>query len=346
MISLERLDLNHVPWEKLDQFEDRTIFQTLPWLNFVAKTQAAEPVAAAVREDGCTLGYFTGLTVRKFGFKILGSPFGGWTTDYMGFNLLPKIPRREVLEAVPSFAFKDLGCHYLEIVDRHVRKDDHNGLSYAVQYLPRFEIDLTKSEDELFANMKSACRRCIRKAAKCGVIIEEASDMGFADDYQAQHEDVFAKQSLVPTYGVERVRELIRYLHPTGHLLLLRARNPEGLCIATGIFPAFNDTAMYWGGASWRQHQKLRPNEALMWYAMRYWKARGIKKLDLGGGWDRYKSKYGSYKIPVFRLKKAKYGFLIPLRNLALRAWRVHQRVSGSFKANAEGIDKHDANKD
>jgi hypothetical protein len=326
MITIGRMDLNHVPWKVLDQFEDRTVFQTLPWLNFVAQTQAAEPVVAVVKEDNCTLGYFTGLIVRKGGFKILGSPFKGWTTAYMGFNLLPGVPRYRVLQALPSFAFRDLGCHYLEIVERRIRKDDYSDLSYAVQDLASFESDLTKSEEELFAGMRRQCQQCIRKAEKCGVVIEEAHDVDFADDYYAQLKDVFAKQSLVPTYGIDRVRELIKCVYPSGHLLLLRARNPKGLCIATGIFPAFNDTMIAWGAASWREHQNLRPNELLWWYAMRYWKARGVKKFDMGGRGE-YKRKYGSDEIWVPRLMKARHDGLIPLRNLAQRIWKISQMV-------------------
>jgi len=334
MLSLKRIDLNPELWMELDQFEDRTIFQTLPWLNFVAKTQAAELVVASIEEDGCTLGYFTGLIVKKFGFKILGSPFGGWTTDYMGFNLMPGASCRRVLEILPSFAFDDLGCQYLEIIDPHVREEDFSGFSYTVQPLQRFMVDLTKSEKDLFSSMeKKSCRWCIRKAEKSGVTIEEACDIGFADDHYAQVMDVFAKQSLVPPYGIEQVRELIRYLYPTGHLLLLRARNSGGDCIATGIFPAFNNTAMYLLGASWRQHQKLRPNELLMWYAMRYWKDRGVKTIDLGGGWSDYKTKYGSYESHIFRLKKAKYKLLIPMRDRALQVWRVNQKILGLLKS-------------
>ena len=85
------------------------------------------------------------------------------------------------------------------------------------------------------------------------------------------------------TYGVERVRELISHVHPTGILLLLRARLPHGCCIATGIFPAMNQTMYFWGGASWRQYQHLLPNEAIQWYAMKYWKERGIRVYDFGG---------------------------------------------------------------
>src|SRR5947209_7170137 len=128
--------------------------------------------------------------------------------------------------------------------------------------------------------MTSACRRNIRKAERNGVIVEEADGPDFADDYHAQLRDVFAKQGLVPTYGVDRVRALVTCVHPAGRVLLLRARNPAGRCIATGIFPAFNDTMFFWGGASWRAYQIERPNEVIQWYAMRYWKARGIGRYD------------------------------------------------------------------
>lgn len=315
-------------WAQLDQFEDRLVFQTRPWLEFLQRTQGAEPVVAVVKEHGQPVGYFTGLIVKKFGVKILGSPFKGWATDYMGFNLPPGMPRRSVLQALDEFAFERLGCHYVEIIDRHTRQTDYTNLGYTVQFPQSYEIDLTPSEDQLFATMRSSCRRCIRKAKKSGVIIEEAVDWAFAADYYAQLQDVFAKQKLVPTYSLRRVRELIRCLQPAGCLLLLRARNAEGHCIATGIFPAFNKTAYFWGGASWRAHQILRPNEAIMWHAMRYWKARGMEILDMGGAGD-YKKKYGGYPIYIPRLLKARYDFLIPMRNAAKQTWVAYQKIAG-----------------
>jgi lipid II:glycine glycyltransferase (peptidoglycan interpeptide bridge formation enzyme) len=120
----------------------------------------------------------------------------------------------------------------------------------------------------------------------------------------------------MPTYGVERVRELIQALLPTGRLLLVRARAPSGEPIATGIFPAMNGTAYFWGGASWRQHQHYRPNEAIFWYAMRYWKHHGMKSLDMGGGGD-YKRKYGPVEFTVPSLHKSRIAGLAQLRDLA-----------------------------
>lgn len=330
MIEFKKLAIEQVDWDELDRFWDRTVFQTLPWLKFLEKTQHAEPVVAAIEQSGKLIGYFTGLIVRRYGVKILGSPFRGWSTEYMGFNLLPDIPRREVLKALPSFVFDQLKCHHLEIVDRSISEEDYVGLGYTPVLYRTFEIDLTKSEEDLFASMKSACRRCIRKAEKNGVYIEQAVDMEFADDYYDQLCDVFAKQSLVPKYPKTFVQEMIKHLLPTGNLLMLRARSKDGLCIGTGIFPAFNNTMIFWGGASWREHQLLRPNETIMWYAMRYWKSRGIKKFDILGG--MYKKKYGVYSIPVSRLIMGKYGMLVKLRDLAKKMVKSRQIVLGHVK--------------
>src|SRR3546814_11965359 len=87
--------------------------------------------------------------------------------------------------------------------------------------------------------MAGATRRCIRKAEREGVSIEEASPMGFAAEFHTQLIDVFSRQGLVPTYSQKRVQTLIDHVHPSGSLLLLRARAPTGESIAPGIFAGF-----------------------------------------------------------------------------------------------------------
>jgi hypothetical protein len=178
--------------------------------------------------------------------------------------------------------------------------------------------------------MTSACRRCIRKAGKEGVIIEEARDVGFADEYYVQLQDVFAKRGLVPTYGIERVRHLIRQIHPMGQLLLLRARDRNGRCIATGIFPHMNGVMYFWGGASWRQHQILRPNEAIQWSAMKIGKQKGLRTYDMGGGGE-YKRKYGGREIAVPWIRKSKYLWVCHLRDMAQRGYALRQRSLGRW---------------
>ena len=329
--SFERVEIRvDDPTARCNAKQQNTIFQTPAWLAFLSKTQHGELVVAALKEGRETIGYFTGLIVRKFGFRILGSPFPGWSTDYMGFILSPGADHRQAVQALIDFAFEELGCVHLEMMDRKLTVSDLEGVGVQHQVYRGFEIDLTRDEDELFSSMTSACRRCVRKAEKEGVSIEEAHDLKFADEYFAQLKDVFAKQSLVPTYGIERVRQLITHVHPTGHLLLLRARDRLGRCIATGIFPHMNGVMYFWGGASWRHSQPLRPNEALQWQAMKIGKRKGICIYDMGGGGE-YKRKYGGNEIEVPWFGKSKYPWVRYLRDMAQQGHKMSQEGLGRF---------------
>lgn len=310
MISFERISMDKISFEDINNIGEVNVFQTSTWLDFIAEVQNAEPIVAAVKSEGRFLGYFTGKIYHKFGLKILGSPYRGFLTYFMGFNLLPDAPKAEILAALPGFAFKNLGCHYLEVIDPNLVPGDWEGLSFRTENLHYYGIDLTRSEQELFDAMDSTGRNCIRKSVKNGVVIEEAFDVHFADEYYAQYEEVLAKHSQRRTYSRDCVRKLIKYFLPTGNLLLLRARNPEGVCIATGIFLALNKTAIFWGAASHRQYQSLRPNEPIAWYGMRAMQARGVKVLHLGGKCDHYKEKLGATELQLHRLMMAKYKFL------------------------------------
>ena len=303
------VDPRMVDWKYLDGFKDRTIFQTREWLRFVSETQNAEPVLAELREGREIVGYFSGLTFTRLGVKVLGSSFPGWTTPYMGFNLLPGSSRGVALAALEQMAWNDLACLHLEVSDPYFSVEDGQALGFTCEFYTSYRTDLRKSEEEIFNSMDSACRRCIRKAEKSGVTIEEAHDLAFADEYYEQLKDVFAKQGLVPTYKLDRVRALVKNLKPTGRLLLLRARDLQGKCIATGIFPGFNHIAEFWGNASVRSGQILRPNEAIHWHAMRYWKRHGVEIYDWGGEGE-YKEKYGCvlHRVPWF--SKSRYKLL------------------------------------
>jgi len=322
-----------VDWRSLSQYPDAGPFHTQAWIEFLAEVQSAEPVAAVLRDGANEIGRFTGLMVNKFGLKFLGSPLPGWTTPYMGFNLVEGVSRRAAAEALIQLAFGQLGAIHLELRDRHMADADVAGLGFGLRddigYDDRtFEINLRQTEKALFAGMASACRRCVRQSEKRGVTIEQAHGEDFAGEFYAQIRDIFLRQGLVPTYDVERVRALIRHLEPHGRVLLLRARDENGLCIASGVYPAFNDTALFWGGASLKEHQHNRPNEALHWYAMRHWRDRGIARYDLGG-YMEYKRKYGGEEVAIPGFRRSRSPVISAVRTLAPKAMRTKQLVFG-----------------
>jgi Acetyltransferase (GNAT) domain len=326
VVTFERLALEAVDWDALDALADRNFGQRRHWLAFVAAITGGEPVVASLQRAGESAGFFSGVLFRRCGVPILGSPFRGWTTPYMGLNLAPDLPRAAVLRSLERFAFGELGALHLEITDRHLTPADGAALGFAQRVIRTFVTDLAASEEQLFANMASACRRAIRKAEKSGVTIEIAAPDGFAAEYHGHLEDVFAKQSLRPTYAPDRVQQLIDHVHPSGDLLLLRARDPAGRSIATGLYPGFGETSYFWGNGSLREHQHLRPNEALHWFAMRYWRARGIPRHDWAGT-NGYKEKYGVSTCSMVALRKSRFKFLQYARDTAERIYYYPRQV-------------------
>ncbi len=318
-------------WKAIHSHEISTVFQTRAWASFVEVSHGAVPVILGIRDGSRAVGYFVGLVVERFGVRILGSPIPGWTTDYMGFVLEPGTCRISALRGLFEFAFGYMGCAHVEVMDRQLTVQDLDQLGEKYQLYEGFAVDLSVDESTLFAKLTSACRRCIRKADKEGVQLEVAPVKGFAEDYFEQLKDVFAKQSLVPSYGLDRVKHLITNLHPVGQLLLVRARDRQGRSIATGIFPFFHGVMYFWGGASWREFQILRPNQAVHWFAMRYAKAHGVHTYDLGGAGE-YKRQYGGREICIPWVRKSKYAWMEAARTLAQEVFRVRQQMQGQWR--------------
>jgi hypothetical protein len=333
MITFNMVDFSSPEWRKeAENVSGRTVYQHPAWIAFIAETQRATPVVAEIRDGNSKIGYFAGLTFRRFGLKVLGSPFPGWSTGYMGFHLKDGVPRSEAIAALSRFAFGDLGCAHLEYMDRNCTVEDATKLNCRYNLYTSFEIDLRPEPKKILANMAHEKRTNLRKAEKNALVVEEASDSEFADEYYAQHSEVFRRQSLTPTYSCERVRALIKHLQPTGNLLLLRVRDREGHCIATYISLGENTRAYMWGAASLQQYQILRPNELAFWHTFQYWKARGALFMDLTGNSD-YKARYGAYRICLPWIHESKYPLLAQLRDSARHLVRVKQRVWGRWSA-------------
>jgi len=320
------LDPAGIIWQELDAYADRMFSQRRSWLEFVARISAGKIIIAKLVKGTEVLGYYSGILFHRIGVPILGSPFKAWTTTYMGFNPAPGVSRRDALKALRQFAFHELGCLHLEVLDRYTTMQDVAGLEVDVTVEPTYGSPLHLDDEEIFAGMNSACRRCIRKAEKNGLIIEEAAPDGFGDEYHEQLIDVFAKQKLDPPYSKQYVQTLIDKIHPSGDALLLRAKTPAGQRIASAIYFGHGEHSMFWGNGSLRSHQILRPNEALHWYALKYWKRRGIKFHDWCGP-DGYKRKFGPQLLEIPRILISRNRAIKWSRDAGLRLYTLPRLI-------------------
>ena len=92
----------------------------------------------------------------------MGSPFPGWTTPYLGFNLAPGVARADAVAALLPFVFRELRCLHVELSDPQLTRADVERFGFDVRVGTTFESDLAEDEDTMFSRIESSTRRAIR----------------------------------------------------------------------------------------------------------------------------------------------------------------------------------------
>ena len=336
MFDFKVIDFDKINESEFYSVEEKSVYTTIEWLRFIKKNQQVEPVVIRIFDEDEPIGFFCGGLQTKFGVRIIGSPFRGWGTGYMGIELLSgeeeNYDRLSIYRELKTFLFKEYKCSFIEVVDRKLPYTGIKEKGIVSRPVNTLELDISIDKEQLFKNFKMDCRNFIRQFERKGATIHEAvPNEAFADEFYNQLIDVFAKQGLVPTYQKSKVYDLISSLSEEDRVLCLKVLDPDGKCIASSIFPGYGDTFFFWGGASYRAYQYYRPNEYMVWYAIQYWKEKGCKVFDLMGVRD-YKRKFNPEDIEYTRLIIAKNSFVICIRDMAEKTYYKLTKVKGFMK--------------
>jgi CelD/BcsL family acetyltransferase involved in cellulose biosynthesis len=335
-VRLRRVAWDAARWESIvSGHAEAEPFHGAAWIGYLQEAFGVEPVVAEVIQDGIVVGHALGGIVRRLGIRILGSPLRGWGTEFLGFLLDDGIDRRAVADAYAAFAFRELGCLHLELGDANLTVPAMTGSRFHLEPGITYSVDLTLDEPALLGGMRPRTRTYVRQAERAGLVVSTAldptDDPDFAADYHAQLTEVFARQGLAPTYGLDRVRSLIRCVAPSGNLLRLRVRDASGETLSTAIVMGRNRRAVLWGAASRRDLGGSHPNEAMHWAAMRFWRDRGVTTYDLGGAGD-YKAKFGAVVVPTPRFVASRSPVLDIGRSAVRSAFRARQVIAGRLR--------------
>jgi hypothetical protein len=209
---------------------------------------------------------------------------------------------------------------------------DARSLPYRLTTRETLEVDLSGSEQDVLARMHSRTRTYVRRAPRVGLCIEEVSDADFASEYYEQITDVFASSSLVPTFGIDRVRSLVENVLPSGQLLMLRVRDDDGHPIASLLTVGRNARATLWGLAWYRAAARLHPVEAVQWAAMARWRERGAVVYDLDGAMLA-KEKFGGQPRTEAHLHHSRHPAFDLGRNVVRAAFYERQRLTGQLRS-------------
>ena len=141
-------------------------------------------------------------------------------------------------------------------------------------------IDLTKSEDELLANMRRQTRYEVRRASKLGIIVDKNNDEAIFKEFRKVQAETAKRQGFIPP----NLKTLIAEKEAFGeNIAIYVARTTDGEPIAYGMIIKNGKEGDYYEAASTPLNRKMPGAYALLWQVMKSLKSEGYERFNLWG---------------------------------------------------------------
>jgi hypothetical protein len=164
-------------------------------------------------------------------------------------------------------------------------------------------LDLNKPESTLFSTLSDNNRRNIKKAMREGVHIEIKQTFESLHSFYRLNCLTRRRHGLPPQPFIF-FHNVLEDIILRGHGTIIQA-SYKGNVIAASVFFHFKTHALYKYGASDLRYQHLRPNNLIMWEAIKKYHHLGFRTMNLGRteqenrGLLRYKRTWGGHESPL-----------------------------------------------
>ncbi len=141
-------------------------------------------------------------------------------------------------------------------------------------------LDLTHPEQEIFSTFRSSTKRNIKKAVKENVKVNILNSLESVKEFYRLNCLTRKYHSLPPQpfYFFRKLHEHI-ISAKKGVVILASCLNKV---IAGAVYVHFGDRAIFKYGASDKTHHQFRPNNLIMWEAIKWYAKNGFKSMSFG----------------------------------------------------------------
>ncbi len=259
-------------WDRVVQaIPGYSVFHCMAWGQVLSETYGYTPLYLAVHdgEETAAAPVFE-VSTPFFGRKGVCLPF----SDVCG----PAFTSTRASEAFASVLVdlaREKGWKALEIRDaRGLAAFSPSACFYEHQR------DLCPDTDEMARSLRSSTRRNVEKAQRAGVEVEIRTTKAAVDEYYSLH-CITRKRHGVPPQPKAFFDAIHRCLIDKGNGFVARARF-QGVTVAASLYLHYGVRALYKFGASLPDRAHLRPNNLVMWEAIKWYAARGYQSLSFG----------------------------------------------------------------
>ena len=266
-------------------------------------------------------------------------PFTGFTIGY-----LPKggVPSSEMLVKLVEVG-KKYKCIFIKL-EPNVEKDNWK-ISLMRSPHPlftkyTFQLDLTKSEEDLLKAMHPKTRYNLKVAQKNGVVVMEDNSAEAFQSYLKLMTETTIRQKFY-AHNIRYHRQMWETLRSAkiAHLFTAVYQKEKRYVLTAWILFLFNGCLYYPYGASSTLFKNVMSSNLMMWEAIKFGKNNNAKLFDMWGslgfnadpkddwyGFHKFKQGYGptlvelagSFDLVIFKNVYRLYNFIYRLRQLIL----------------------------
>jgi Acetyltransferase (GNAT) domain len=265
---------DHASWDSLLEARgDASIFHTRGWAQVLKESYCHRPFYFCRIEDGRLKELLPVMEVssRWTGRRGVSLPFTDFTTPLREQGL-----GAERLYSAAVEVGRERGWRYFEC------RGNHSAWTGSLSSLKFYghAVDLSDGPDALFQGLEGSVRRGIRKAQDSKVAVEYDSTPEGIKVFYRLHCGTRRRHG-VPPQPFRFFENIARYILGQKRGFVAIARH-EDKPIAAAVFFHFAREAIYKFGASDMSFQHLRPNNLVMWSAIKRLAEQGMSVLHLG----------------------------------------------------------------
>ena len=297
-MNLEILDpIEYPDWDALLlRNGDHSFFHSSAWAKTLKESYGCDPVYFASIEAGqiSLLMPFMNVVSPLTGRRGVSLPF----TDQCAPFFLRKEFLRTAVEHAIDFG-KEAGWKYIEWRDADYFSKEPP--PWEVYYT--HDLNLLKTESELFSSLKDSNRRNINKAIREGVSIQFDCSLRFLQSFYRLNCMTRRRHGL-PPQPFFFFKNVFDFVISKGYGIVVSAFYSNKL-VAASVFFHFGKNAIYKYGASNMKYQNLRPSNLIKWEAIKWYRNQGYETLNFGRtevdnqGLLHFKRLWGSIESPL-----------------------------------------------
>ena len=266
--------LEYPDWDRLVlAAENASFFHSSAWARVLVESYGYKPL------------YFTSLENGSLSSLVPFMEINSWLTGKRGVSLpftdeCPQIApdsgmSQEMVKHIIDYGEK-AGWKYIEW---------RNGEHFPEEVITSdfyftHEVDLTQTEKELFSDLRDSTRRNIKKASREGVLVEISHSRDSIQSFYRLN-CMTRKRHGLPPQPFSFFTKIFEHIISKGQGTVVSALH-SGKRIASAVFFNFGKKVICKYGASDQGYQHLRPNNLILWEAVRYYREQGFETLNFG----------------------------------------------------------------